>query len=213
MTPKIATATDPIFLCVLDLLDRISRNQASAPAEEANRILNYFREAEAQIGDIQGWDLAKYAITSWIDDVLIEAPWNGRQWWQENSLEFTFFRTKDRATEFYLKAKQAGELARRDFLEIFYICVVLGFRGLYGLSESQFLAQQLQLPVTVQDWAKLTARSIQIGRRTGVSETLRPCPGAPPLDAKFQFVSTLLAMIVLLAFVIVLGFFSYYNYS
>lgn len=213
MTPKIAAATDPIFLCVLDLLERISRNQASSPTEEANRILNYFRQAEAQIGEIQGWDLAKYAITSWIDDVLIEAPWDGRQWWQENSLEFTFFRTKDRATEFYLKAKKASELTRRDFLEIFYICVVLGFRGLYGLSESHFLAQQLQLPTTIEDWAKLTAGSIQVARRTGVSETLRPCPGAPPLDAKFQFVSTLLAMIVLLAFVIVLTFFSIYNYA
>ena len=161
MTPKFASATDPIFLCVLDLLDRISRNQASSPEDEAGLILNHFREAEAQVGDIQGWDLAKFAITSWIDDVLIEAPWEGRGWWEENSLEFSFFRTKDRATEFYLKAKQAAELSRRDFIEVFYICVVLGFRGLYALSESQFLAEQLQLPATVQEWAKRTARSIQ----------------------------------------------------
>ena len=209
MTPKFAAATDPIFICVLDLLDRISRNQASSPEDEASLILNHFREAEAQVGDIQGWDLAKFAITSWIDDVLIEAPWDGRSWWEENSLEFSFFRTKDRATEFYLKAKQAAEMSRRDFLEVFYICVVLGFRGLYALSESQFLAEQLQLPVTVQEWAKRTARSIQVGHgRVGIGETVRPCPGAPPLEGRFQLVSTLLLTVILMAFVIVIGFFT-----
>lgn len=209
MTPKIATATDPIFLCVLDLLERIKRNKASAPEDEANRILNFFRDADAQIGDIQGWDLAKFAITAWIDDVLIEAPWDGRRWWQENSLEFRFFRTQDRATEFYQRSKQAAALSRRDFLEIFYICVVLGFQGLYALSESAFLANELQLPPTIQEWARMTARSIQVGRgRAGFVDSIRPCPGAPPLEGRFELLNTVLAFMILLAFVIVLAFFT-----
>ena len=136
MTPRFASAVDPIFLCVLDLLDRISSNQVSSPEDESNRIQNRFREAEAQVGEIHGWELAKYALTSWIDDVLIEAPWEGRDWWENNSLEFAYFKTRDRATEFFIKSKQAAELSRRDFLEVFYVCVVLGFRGMYGLSES-----------------------------------------------------------------------------
>lgn len=208
MTPRFASAVDPIFLCALDLLDRIGSNQVSSPEEESNRIQNRFREAEAQIGEIHGWELAKYALVSWIDDVLIEAPWDGRDWWENNSLEFAYFKTRDRATEFFLKSKQAAELSRRDFLEVFYVCVVLGFRGMYGLSESQFLADQLQLPIELASWTKNTARSIQLGHgRAGVTETLRPAAGAPPLDGRFRLVGAALTCIMLTAFVIVVGFF------
>ncbi len=208
MTPRFASAVDPIFLCVLDLLDRISSNQVSSPEDESNRIQNRFREAEAQVGEIHGWELAKYALTSWIDDVLIEAPWEGRDWWENNSLEFAYFKTRDRATEFFIKSKQAAELSRRDFLEVFYVCVVLGFRGMYGLSESQFLADQLQLPIELASWTKNTARSIQLGHgRAGITETLRPPAGAPPLDGRFRLVGAALISIMLTAFVIVVGYF------
>ncbi len=208
MTPRFALAVDPIFLDVLDLLDRISSNEASAPEEESNRIQNRFREAEAQVGEIHGWELAKYALAAWIDDVLIEATWEGRNWWENNLLEFAYFKTRDRATEFFLKGKEAAELSRRDFLEVFYVCVVLGFRGMYGLSECQFLADQLQLPIDLASWTKQTARSIQLGHgRAHIAETLRPAAGAPPLEGKFRLVGAALMGIMLAALVIIVGYF------
>jgi type VI secretion system protein ImpK len=156
--------------------------------------------------------LAKYALVAWIDDMLIEAPWDGRNWWENNSLEFAYFKTRDRATQFFLKAKESAEMSQRDALEVFYLCVVLGFRGLYGLSESSFLAEQLQLPTDVESWAKRTSQSIQLGQgRPRLSGTARPGVGAPPLEGKFQLVGTSLVTVVLATFTIVVAFFSLYE--
>ena len=89
---------------------------------------------------------------------------------------------------------------------------MLGFRGLYALGESAFLAERLNLPVTVQEWAKRTALSIQVGHgRAGIVESVRPNQGAPPLEGRFQLINTFLLTVILLSFAIILGFFTLQN--
>jgi type VI secretion system protein ImpK len=212
MNPRFAAAVDPIIGHVLDLLDRLSQNESLDPEEERDQIRNRFRAAEAEIGEKPGWPLAQYALVAWIDDMLIEAPWEGRNWWENNSLEFAYFKTRDRATQFYLKAKEAAEMSHRDALEVFYLCVVLGFRGLYALPSAAFLAEQLQLPTDVESWAKRTSQSIQLGQgRPRLSGSARPAVGAPALEGKFALVGTSLLTIVLASFTIVVAFFSLYE--
>ncbi len=208
MTPHFAAAVDPVFLYVLDVLDRISDNRAPQPDEVRQSLQNQFREAEAKLGQKPGWELAKYALVAWIDDVLIGAPWEGRDWWENNSLEFEYFKTRDRAIEFFKQAKDAADLTRRDALEVFYVCVVLGFRGLYKLPDAAFLGDQLDLPANVEAWSQRTARAIQLGQgRPPIRQTPRPGSGAPPLEGKFLFVGVSLMAVVLGAITVICGYF------
>ena len=208
MTPNFAAAVDPVFLQVLGLLERISANQNPVPAEERTVIKNCLRNAEAALGQKQEWELAKYALVAWIDDLLIEAPWDGRLWWKENALEVELFNTRERATLFYAKAKEAAAMTRRDALEVFYVCVVLGFRGLYRDQAATFLADQLGLSPTLESWASQAAKSIQLGQgRPPINEAPRPGEGAPPLEAKYQLVGTVLLGIVLAAAAVGVWFF------
>ena len=55
-------------------------------------------------------------------------------------------------------------MTRRDALEVFYVCVVLGFRGLYAMPEAAFLAEQLGLPPDLESWAARTAKMITLGQ-------------------------------------------------
>ncbi|MCB9926143.1 MAG: DotU family type IV/VI secretion system protein [Planctomycetaceae bacterium] len=201
MTPSFAAAVDPVFLHVLGLLERISNSEPTTPSEERAAINNALRDAEAQLGQKQDWELAKYALVAWIDDVLLEAPWEGRKWWNENALEVELFNTRDRATIFYTKAKDAAAMTRRDALEVFYVCVVLGFRGLYRDQASTFLASQLSLPPDLEGWAKQAAKSIQLAQgRPSITEAPRPTDeGAPPLEGKYRMVGAALMGIVLTA--------------
>jgi type VI secretion system protein ImpK len=204
MNPRFASAIDPIFLHVLGLLDRIESNKPISPEEERESIRNRFREAESQMGERQGWELAKYGLVAWIDEVLINAPWSGNHWWEDNLLEFSYFKTRDRGTEFFIKAKGAAEMTRRDALEVFYICVVLGFRGLYALREAAFLADQLGLPSDIEAWASQTVRAIQLNQgRPPIGESMRPKSSAPPLSGKFLLVGSLLVATILAAFSVV----------
>jgi type VI secretion system protein ImpK len=211
MTPNFAAAIDPIFLHVLGLLERIGNNESPNPGEERTVINNWLRNAEAQLGQKQDWELAKYALVAWIDDVLIEAPWPGRLWWKENALEVELFNMRERATMFYAKALDAGKMTRRDALEVFYVCVVLGFRGLYRDTASAFLADQLGLPPNLESWASMTSKSIQLGQgRPPITESPRPGEGAPPLDGRYMLIGTALLGVALAAIVAVVGWVLFY---
>jgi type VI secretion system protein ImpK len=94
MTPRFALAVDPIFLHVLDLLERINRGEQPNPQEERLRIRTLIDQGEALLGASEQWELAKYAIVSWIDEMLVDAPWDGHEWWSNHVFEVEMFKTR-----------------------------------------------------------------------------------------------------------------------
>jgi type VI secretion system protein ImpK len=213
MTPNFAKAVDPVFLHVLGLLERINQGSAANPAEEKHTISNFLRDAEAQLGQKADWELAKYALVSWVDEVLIVAPWEGRDWWNNNPLEVDHFRSRDCNTVFFTRAKEAAQLSRRDALEVYYVCVVLGFRGFYQSAgaDAPLVARQLDVPPDLESWASQTARSIQLGQgRPPIGGSVRPLEGAPPLEGKYVLLGTSLLGGVLAAVATTTGVILFY---
>ena len=200
MTPHFAAAVDPIFLRVLSVLD-VAAVQAVDPESLHLEMQSKLRQAEDRLMQPPWpavWAQARYAMCAWIDDVLTNKPWDGQRWWQENKLEFHFFRTNVAGTEFFERAKLAQQLPQRDAIEVYYIAVVLGFRGLYAMPDSPFLAQQHQLPGTIEEWARRTAAALSL--RHGQSEmnaVSLPLEGAPALESRLAVVGTLLTTLVL----------------
>jgi len=205
MTPKFATAVDPVYMHVLGMLDRIARGENPSPADERLRIRGWLDQAEGRLGHGQDWQLAKYALVSWIDEVLIDAPWEGRGWWKENALEVEIFNTRLRNEQFYLKAKEASSLPHKDALETYYVCAVLGFRGLYrDPVAAAALTQPRQLPADLDTWARQTSMAIQLGQgRPQISETSEPVAGAPPLEGPFLLIWSSLSTVILAVFVMI----------
>ena len=197
MSPNFAQAVDRIFLPVLGLLDRLQRNEAVTPQEERTRLRLCFDQADATLGQSSDWQLARYALAAWIDDLLIEAPWEGRQWWEENALEVEFFNSRDAYTTFYTKAVEAAALPKKDALEVFYVCVVLGFRGMYRDASNVVLAEQMKLPADLHAWTKQTAMAIRLGQgRPPINEVRREGAGAPPLEGRFRLVQNSLIAVL-----------------
>lgn len=185
MTPGFAKAVDPIFLVVLDLLERIEQNKPIAVNEERSRIQKRIDNSEMQLGNTPDWELAKYALVSWIDSMLIGSPWSGSNWWENNPLERTYFFGRNAFTQFFSKAKEASLLANKDALEVYYLCVVLGFRGFYNEPSAAQYAGQLGLPPRLEEWANQTAASIQIGLgRPPLENSPVVGDGAPPLEGR-----------------------------
>ncbi len=205
MTPEFAEAIDRVFLHVLGLLERIGRDADPSPEDERLRIRGWLDQAEGRLGQQRDWELAKYGLVSWIDEVLIDASWNGSKWWNENKLETEIYNTNDREWKFYSEAREATKLSRRDALEVFYVCVVLGFRGLYRdpVAAAQN-AEVLQLPADLETWAKQTSMAIQLGQgRPPISDASVPIEGAPPLDGPFMVIWSALIGVILAAFTLI----------
>lgn len=200
MTPEFAKGIDPIFLYVFGLVDRVERGEQPAPEEERVRIRGLVDQAEAIWGHTPDAELAKYAVVSWIDEMLIiEVPWQGSEWWKNNALEWEYFKTQDRSEQFYLKAKEASGLRKKDALEAFYICVVMGFRGLYrDPNRAAALTEALQLPADLETWARQTSMAIQLKLgRPPISEVSVAIEGAPPLNGPFSLIWASVAGLVL----------------
>jgi type VI secretion system protein ImpK len=201
MTPKFASAVDPILLHVLGLLERIARQENLSHPEERLRIRALLDRAEAIVGRGKEWELAKYALVSWIDEVLLDVEWQGREWWSNNVLEIELFNTRLCNELFYTRAQEASTLPQRDALEVFYVCVVLGFRGLYrDPVAAEVLAEPRGLPRDLESWAKQTALAIRLGQgRPPIIDSATLGAGAPPLKGQSFMIWSLLVGVILAA--------------
>jgi type VI secretion system protein ImpK len=74
----------------------------------------------------------RYALACWLDEIFIEdSPW--KDLWIDNKIETTLYGTNLRASKFWEQAQRAQARPTRDALEVYYLCVMLGFRGdLFG---------------------------------------------------------------------------------
>lgn len=210
MTPEFASSVDPIIVYVVNLLDRIGEDKEPDPQEEHTRIRALISRADGALtgSHREGWDLAQYALATWVDEMLISAPWDGRTWWTQNALEFAIFNTNVAFTEFYNRAREAAQLTSKNALEVFYVCVVLGFRGLYRDPGAETIAEDAGLPPTLEGWAKKNGMVIQLGQGVpSLNEFPRPGVGAPPLDGRFMALGAAVLGVFLVA---LLGVFARY---
>jgi type VI secretion system protein ImpK len=72
---------------------------------------------------------ARYALTCWLDEIFIaDSPYADA--WNERKLEVSIYGgSSDRAWRFWEQARLAEKRPGTDALEVFYWCVMLGFRG------------------------------------------------------------------------------------
>jgi type VI secretion system protein ImpK len=133
MREEIADLVYPVVSYGLDLKARLERGErpdfAAEQAELRNRLKteNESRKWPEYGGDGERYLGIRYALTCWLDEVLIDSPWE-RQW-NERKLEEQLYFSNDRAERFWQQADMAQGRAETDALEAFYLCAMLGFRG------------------------------------------------------------------------------------
>jgi type VI secretion system protein ImpK len=202
MTPHFAQAVDPVFLHVLRLLERLDAGENPDPAEAKRGIdltLQQAAMALAHSAQAKEWEIAKYGLVVWIDDLLINSQWEHYQEWADNyCLEAELYGIRLADEKFYSEAETAKKLASSDALEVFYICVVLGFRGMYrDAFSAERAAAALGLPATLEAWTQETGKSIRAGKgMPSIVGNARPGEGVPALRGYTSLCWTLLASAV-----------------
>ncbi len=97
----------------------------------------------------------------------------------------------------------AQALSRKDALEVFYIAVVLGFRGFYADADSAYraeLIQAMRLPNSIEAWCKEIARSLQLRQgRPQIIDKIQAGGSARPLSGRSSLAAFALLSSVLLA--------------
>ena len=199
MTPKFAHAVDDVFVYVIDLLSRIERNEQPNHRDERSKIRELLDNAEVRIDSREEAKLVKYALVAWIDEALTQAEWNARKEWQAKTLENSYFKTDNAPVQFFVKAREAQEFVNKDALELFYICVMVGFRGIYSGPSGGDTAIQNGLDASLDTWIEKTAAAVRENKpdRGTISATPQFIDVAAPLEARFQFLGMSLLTFVL----------------
>ena len=211
MQTEFANAVDPIFQAALRLESRIENRDRIVTADERAILIRKIEEAEAKLGLREEWKLSKYAICGWIDSRLIEIPWQESGWWKDNCLEKRFFGTRDAHEDFFKKAIEAGSLPNKNALEVFYLAVVLGFRGFYANSDASYsrqMSQKLRIPDTIEAWCREVVRTLHLRQgRPEIPGIVQTGDSAKPLNGKshlvlYAMLSTLLVALAISCFIL-----------
>jgi len=149
MTDEMANLVQPIFDYGLQLKERLDQgDQPDLDAEQAKLKGLLLTDIEARRWVDFGGDSTRdtsrgddddnrrgerflgvrYAIVCWLDEFFIlNSPWETQ--WNEQKLEGELYGTNDRAWKFWEQAELALTRPKADGLEVFFLCVLMGFRG------------------------------------------------------------------------------------
>lgn len=103
--------------------------QAAVPEPLRQDMLGDQRAIDASVSTSRlGFLGIRYALACWLDEIFIgDSSWKDQ--WNDNKVETTLFGINERATEFWKQARRAESRPTRDALEVYFLCVMLGFRG------------------------------------------------------------------------------------
>ncbi len=85
--------------------------------------------------------LSKYAFCATVDEIILMSQFNVRDAWQRQPLQLQFFGEQLAGEQFFVKleALRREGTARIQILEVFHMCLLMGFQGKYIIEGSEKL--------------------------------------------------------------------------
>jgi type VI secretion system protein ImpK len=197
MREEIADLVYPVMAHGLALKARLEHGEKPDFASEQVELKGLLKaEAESRRwpdygGDGERFLGIRYALTCWLDEILIDSPWERE--WNERKLEEQLYFTNERAERFWQQADLAQARSETDAVEAFYLCVMLGFRG-----------EGPPRPQTMQTWRDAVEEQLARGQNKtwpGPQE-IQPEAYAPPRRGRDRLRLVLMGLVALVAVVV-----------
>ena len=115
------------------------------------RIDEQFRglESKARQADVPQEDVqqAKYAVAAFIDEMILTSQWSLKDSWADKPLQLAYFNDFAAGEEFYNRIDALRAAKKNSVIEVYYLCLALGFRGKYvdlqGMEKKKVLMDSL----------------------------------------------------------------------
>ncbi len=196
--------SEGLFNQLSALKDEIRAQRIDADFRET--LINEFTIMEKKAIDMQipmiEFKDAKYALTAFIDELVLNSSWSGRDQWMTRPLQLDFFGEHTAGEGFFtrLATLRQGAEDNVDLLELYYYCMQMGFEGIYKIKGLEHLmALQVDLRAQIDSY------------RGPVESVLAP-PGLPG-HALINKVRRQVPYWVIIVVTIAAVFFTYLGYS
>lgn len=131
--------------CFILILQLRATNDYGDPEGLKNRVNELFARfehgARTEGIDNEKINMAKFALIAFLDETIISSSWSKKDSWLSEPLQLKLFETFNAGEEFFdnlnkLRQRTSGN---KDVLEIFFLCLTLGFKGKYQLQSPESL--------------------------------------------------------------------------
>ena len=136
----------PIFDLILRLKAGIVAPSNDLRPKIASLLDDFERRGERYRFSSKIIQVSKFALASFVDETVLSNNFNLKEEWEKNPLQLEYFGEHLAGNKFFEKLaamiKQVDVTA--DAVEIYYVCMLLGFKGRYAVYEKERLLQIMQ---------------------------------------------------------------------
>ncbi len=131
--------------CLMLILQLRSTNNYGNPETLKSRVNEMFErfERDARSAGIDNEKItnAKFALVAFLDETIISSEWSQKETWLSDPLQIRMFDTFNAGEEFFIHLNDLRQRSssNKDVLEIYYLCLALGFKGKYQLQSPESL--------------------------------------------------------------------------
>jgi len=136
----------PIFDLILRLKSGIVQPSNDLRPKIAAMLMDFEKRAERYRFNHKIIQVSKFALASFVDETVLTNNFPLRDEWEKYPLQLEYFGEQLAGNKFFDKllsmTKQIEQTA--DAVEIYYYCMLLGFKGRYGVYEQEKLLAIMQ---------------------------------------------------------------------
>ena len=132
---RLVELASPCFTLILQLRTAREFGDAAMLRQRLKDLFNRFeRNAKDAGSDNDLIRHAKFALVAFTDESILSSNWSGKTSWLANPIAMELFHTFNAGEEFFKNLDELRQRAHLNFeaLEVYYLCLALGFKGKYG---------------------------------------------------------------------------------
>jgi type VI secretion system protein ImpK len=136
----------PIFDLILRLKAGIVAPSNDLRPKIAAQLEDFEKRAERYRFSSKIVQVAKFALAAFVDETVLTNNFHLKEEWEKYPLQLEYFRENQAGERFFekLEAMLRAIEQTQDAVEIYYICMLLGFKGRYGVYEKEKLLSIMQ---------------------------------------------------------------------
>jgi len=140
------TFAGPVFDLILRLKAGIVAPSNELRPQVAALLEDFEKRAERYRFNHKIVQVSKFALASFVDETVLTNNFPLRDEWEKNPLQLEYFGEQLAGNKFFdkLQAMLKQIETTQDAVEIYYVCMLLGFKGRYGVYEQEKLLAIMQ---------------------------------------------------------------------
>jgi len=142
----LVTFAGPIFDLILRLKAGIVAPSNDLRPKIAGMLDDFEKRADRYKFNHKIISISKFALASFVDETMLTNNFPLRSEWERNPLQLEYFGEQLAGNKFFdkLESMLSQIDVTQDAVEIYYFCMLLGFKGRYGVYEQEKLLAIMQ---------------------------------------------------------------------